>query len=189
MWIASLEEIAGAREPLYAAAEEIFWETANQTAFPDATARALYLHKYFQYYRETEPRWFLLALDRGSAPHDGSLPAVSGYLCAVPDTRSHQELYAIAEHIPLFRDLYGQYPAHLHINLTASARGRGVGSALIAELENRLVREGVPGLHLVTSSTARNRSFYLRNGFEKTVARGEGPVQALFMGKRLFVDR
>lgn len=44
------------------------------------------------------------------------------------------------------------YPAHLHINLDASARGRGLGRGLMDAYLGQLRRLEVPGVHLETTS-------------------------------------
>lgn len=163
------------------AAEAVFWETAYTAQFDSPRERDAFERRYFSYYRELAPELFLIARDAEGA--------TLGYICAVADTRAHRELYALAAHVPLFDDLYTDYPSHLHINLTARARGRGVGGLLIADLEQRLLAAGSTGLHLVTSPGARNVRFYHRNGFTDAVERElndqEGTVALLFLGKPL----
>lgn len=44
------------------------------------------------------------------------------------------------------------YPAHLHINTRTGLRGSGLGTALMAAYLDQLRREGIPGVHLETSS-------------------------------------
>lgn len=195
--ILSLTQIPGYPNPYYQQALHIFWETSQQESFASQKEEDEYLRKYFQYYWEQAPDLFLLAIEtppthnRSQQVQEAGTPGtpgihgrVLGYVCAVADTRVHPELYELASHIPLFDDLYQDYPAHLHINLTGQAQGRGIGGQLIGELEARLVASKVQGLHLVTGSNARNQSFYARCGFEHRVIRGSGPVRALFMGKK-----
>jgi len=60
-----------------------------------------------------------------------------------------------------------EYPANLHINLTAGYRGHGLGAALMRAYLDKLRSAGVPGVHLVT--TNRHRAalrFYRRVGFQ-----------------------
>lgn len=45
-------------------------------------------------------------------------------------------------------ELVAPYPAHLHIDLLARARGRGLGRVLIERLLDDLRGRGVPGVHL-----------------------------------------
>jgi ribosomal protein S18 acetylase RimI-like enzyme len=189
--ILSLVQIQESIEYYNQQALHIFWETSQQESFASQKEEDEYLLKYFQYYREQAPDLFLLAIEpppthnQSQQVQEAGTPGkVLGYVCAVADTRVHPELYELASHIPLFDDLYKDYPAHLHINLTGQAQGKGIGGQLIRELEARLVVSKVPGLHLVTGSNARNQSFYARCGFEHRVIRGSGPVRALFMGKK-----
>ena len=65
-------------------------------------------------------------------------------------------------------------PAHLHIDLTASVRRRGVGSALIGTLRVHLAAQGVARVQLtVNGDNAAAIRFYEKNGF-KTVVRAFG---------------
>jgi ribosomal protein S18 acetylase RimI-like enzyme len=156
----------GRRElSLYAGAEAVFWETASRTSFTDATELCKYRRMYFDYYWHAAPELFLLAVRDAEATAPGL--ETLGYVCALADTRAHSELYQLAAHLSLFDDLYEMYPAHLHVNLTGASRGLGLGSRLIAALEERLRRADIqaPGLHLITSTEARNVPFYRRNGF------------------------
>lgn len=61
--------------------------------------------------------------------------------------------------------VFAEYPAHLHMNLTESARGKGVGRALVDRYREDLVREGIHGIHLYCSD--RPRPFYERVGFRE----------------------
>jgi len=86
------------------------------------------------------------------------------------------------------------YPAHLHINVAAGWRGRGLGRQLMAAYLAQLRAEGVPGVHLET--TTLNQAavrLYRSLGFELLGARRtrlwEGliaePVENLVFGLRL----
>ncbi|WP_216318331.1 GNAT family N-acetyltransferase [Deinococcus aestuarii] len=64
------------------------------------------------------------------------------------------------------------YPAHLHLNLLASARGLGAGGALLDAYLCELRARGVPGVQL--STTRRNAAavhLYERRGFRVWAAR------------------
>ena len=57
-------------------------------------------------------------------------------------------------------------PAHLHIDLTASARRRGIGSALIGTLKAHLAQQGISRVVLTVSrSNVSAFRFYQKNGF------------------------
>ncbi|MBQ6066084.1 MAG: GNAT family N-acetyltransferase [Clostridia bacterium] len=57
-------------------------------------------------------------------------------------------------------------PAHLHIDLTASARRRGIGTELIGTLKAHLAQQGISRVVLtVSQSNASAVRFYKKNGF------------------------
>lgn len=57
-----------------------------------------------------------------------------------------------------------EYPAHLHINLDESLRGRRLGDRLIATLCSELSRNRIPGVHLICGQGPV--PFYRRVGFQ-----------------------
>lgn len=156
----------------YPAVHRIFWETAFTSEFDSPNDAAAYVYKYCSWYHENAAELVYVAADR----------SVLGYICGVLDTGAHHDLAELAEHIPLFSDLYDRYPSHLHINITASARGRGIGSQLVERFTEAVRASGSPGVHLVTGADASNANFYRRNGFTDEYTRHG----ARFMGRRTF---
>jgi ribosomal protein S18 acetylase RimI-like enzyme len=86
------------------------------------------------------------------------------------------------------------YPAHLHINLATRYRGQGAGRALLVAYIDHLRANGVPGVHLETSTqNVAARGLYESLGFEVLSSREtglwrgviDGPVELLVYGKRL----
>ena len=66
-----------------------------------------------------------------------------------------------------------RWPAHLHINLLPSARGSGVGAALMRAWLDRLDNLAVPGCHLETmAENTGGLAFFTAMGFAP-----EGPPQ------------
>ncbi|MBS1961410.1 MAG: hypothetical protein JST04_04285 [Bdellovibrionales bacterium] len=61
------------------------------------------------------------------------------------------------------RAVVAEYPAHLHINLIAAARGKGVGRLLVDRFRADLAAVGVHGIHLYCGDGPR--AFYERIGF------------------------
>jgi ribosomal protein S18 acetylase RimI-like enzyme len=60
-----------------------------------------------------------------------------------------------------------RWPSHLHMNLLAEARGRGLGRALIESWFEHLKEAGSPGCHLsVIQENRRAVSFFTAMGFE-----------------------
>ena len=99
---------------------------------------------------------------------------VLGYICASPDTNKDDELFKENPYLSIFQDLYETYPAHLHINCHANARGKGVGEKLLQTLEEKLRHNGLKGLHLITSPQAQNVNFYHKYGFSEDYKRTNG---------------
>ena len=86
------------------------------------------------------------------------------------------------------------YPAHLHINLAAPYRGQGAGRALMNTYFEYLRAQGVPGVHLETSTlNVVAQGLYESMGFELLSAREtslwrglvDEPVELLVYGKHL----
>jgi ribosomal protein S18 acetylase RimI-like enzyme len=79
-------------------------------------------------------------------------------------------------------DILQRYPAHLHINLVAEARGRGFGNSLMQRLFSQLRRALVPGVHLsYGTQNVGAGHFYARLGFEE-LRRGRASV---LLGQRV----
>lgn len=136
---------------------------------------------------------------------------VIGFIVSTPDTieqeRNYKEKYIpyikskidkndpdykIYDHIDDSRNSLGEflasYPAHLHINLTSSCRGKGIGTKLMNAMINNLKKEGIPGVHLGVMEKNKNAvTFYIKNGFKELkkeyISKEDGNV--LFMGKIL----
>ena len=71
-------------------------------------------------------------------------------------------------------------PAHMHIDLTAAARRKGIGSALIAAMKRELAARGISRVSLsVSQKNAAAIRFYEKNGFRSLVrAFGENLMRA-----------
>jgi ribosomal protein S18 acetylase RimI-like enzyme len=83
---------------------------------------------------------------------------------------------------PLRVDL-AAYPAHLHINVIAAARGQGLGRKLLQAYLDQLQRLAVPGVHLhTTDHNLAACKLYEKMGFRLLAAR---PTEAW----AAFIDR
>lgn len=61
-----------------------------------------------------------------------------------------------------------EYPAHLHVNVSSGARGRGLGTGLIAKFLETLCLSGVPGVHVsVRADNGPGLVFFQSHGFEE----------------------
>lgn len=67
----------------------------------------------------------------------------------------------------LSRDGYfGDYPAHVHINVRREFRGQGLGGELLRSFLRQAEAAGVPGVHLATrADNASGMKFFEREGF------------------------
>ncbi|MGE5632854.1 MAG: N-acetyltransferase family protein [Caulobacteraceae bacterium] len=64
------------------------------------------------------------------------------------------------------RQVYKDYPAHLHINILQEYQHSGIGSALINSFEKHMKAIGVRGIHLTTSNkNYKAISFYESKGY------------------------
>lgn len=158
--------------------EEIFWETSARQEFPSAEERQRFLDRYLGEYLRNYPQYVWVARQGDQ---------VLGYILGVASTSEARTIRENSPHLELFEDMYGRYPAHLHINCRAQARGHGVGSDLVKRFERELVKQGVTGVHLITSPTARNVGFYLKNGYAHKVERLWNDRPLLLLGKTLQV--
>jgi GNAT superfamily N-acetyltransferase len=78
------------------------------------------------------------------------------------------------------------YPAHLHMNVEAPYRRRGIGAALIERYTSDLGAAGVPGVHLFCGEAPRR--FYARHGFTDLAASEASPGRWVYLlGRRLGV--
>lgn len=109
-----------------------------------------------------------------------------GYLTGCHDSRAASAtLCSSIKSYPLFEDHFDSYPAHLHMNVHPSARGKGIGAALIENYARRLKVNDVRGVHIVTVPGQRNVEFYLRHGFRAIEERAFNGQALVFMARTL----
>jgi len=71
-------------------------------------------------------------------------------------------------HFPLRSpdDVVTGHPAHLHLDVTPVAQGRGIGRALLHRVLGALAAQGAPGVHVgVSPANVRALRFWARGGF------------------------
>jgi GNAT superfamily N-acetyltransferase len=155
-------------------AREIFFETAGNPKFPTPSERDQFQERYFDTYLGT-PEFFYLALRDQK---------ILGYLAGARRTLTSH--FNLNPYLEKFRTpIETSYPAHLHINLSSGAQGGGIGSRLLSSFESELKGLGTKGVHIVTSASARNISFYQKNHY-LPIERSEWNGRSLLlMGKTL----
>lgn len=162
--------------------EAVFFETAGTQAFTSDAARIAFRERWLGRYLTYDPDHVWLAL-----ADDGT---VAGYLIGCLEDPALTPRFADIGYFADLAELTRVYPAHLHINLTAAARGAGTGSRLIEAFAAEARQLGAPGLHIVTGAGVRNVGFYVRNGLVE-VARFAWPRNAaeprhlVMLGRRL----
>lgn len=78
-----------------------------------------------------------------------------------------KNLYSYIQNPPLrSKEIVGQYPSHLHIDLLEKAQGRGIGKAMMLVVLETLRAQGSEGVHLgMGAQNARAFIFYTKLGF------------------------
>lgn len=152
----------------YPAIREIFWETSAKTEFKDQVDKDHFQEMYLDFYLDHPEFLGLVYEDEGQ---------VQGYIIGLKVFAN--ELFSLHPIYKKFAQLIKDYPSELHINLTQSTQGKGVGSQLICEFEKSLSSKGV---FLLTSKHAGNYHFYLKNQYQCLKELDNGVV---FMGKSL----
>lgn len=150
---------------------DIFFESSTKKEFKDAEERRAFEWKYLGFYLSHYPEYAWVAVEEHK---------LLGYVLGMPFSQD-PSLYQIQPHMKKFEAEFMEFPAHLHINCHADARGKGIGSKLVQTLLNQLTTEHIKGLHIMTGPASENRHFYHKLGFDFELEK----EQILFMGKSL----
>lgn len=157
---------------------EIFFKCSFRKNFESQNDRDQFFNKWTQYYLEADPKEILVAVNKADQ--------IVGYLMGCSDSRAAIPwMMERIAYYDIFEDCFETYPAHLHINCDPEVQGRGIGSKLIQAYCDQKAKEGLSGVHLVTTTDAPNVAFYKKNGFEFTLERQWNQSQLLLMGKTL----
>ncbi len=162
---------------LEAGLDAIFFETSNTKSFADATDCAAFRERWLGRYLAHDALTTFLALDAADN--------VAGYVAGSFDDPATAPRFADVAYFQAFKLLTQCFPAHLHINVAAAHRNRGLGAGLIAHFIAEAKRASCPGVHVVTSRAARNVAFYVRNGFREEGVDGGGDRQVVFLARTL----
>lgn len=147
---------------LRAQMEAVFWDTSAR-AYLAGPERDAFRERWLGRYMHGASDVVLLAVsDEG---------VLAGYLVGAVENPAHQARFGDLTYFRQeFAALLPRFPAHLHINLAAAFRNRGIGARLIAAFGECARRAGASGMHVVTGQGMRNVRFYLRCGFEEQAA-------------------
>jgi len=156
------------RERLTGQLDAIFFEASGTKSFASEEARAAFRERWFARYLVQHPQWTYVAMAA-----DGTL---AGYLVGALDEGSGFDDFAAAA---------VEFPAHLHVNLAPEFRSRGIGADLIEVFAKDAARAGARGMHVVTSSDARNVRFYERVGFRPRARTTVDGRELVFLGRGL----
>ena len=141
------------------AIDEVFFQSSGTQAFASEAARAAFRQRWLgRYLRGAAEHTFVAMTGDGEAV--GYL--VGGIVDPALDEASREIGY-----FGLLADATAQYPAHLHVNLAAAYRNRGIGERLVQAFAVHASQLGAPGVHIVTGAAARNVGFYRRCGFHE----------------------
>lgn len=155
------------RERPHDAIDAIFFEASGTKSFADDETRRQFHDRWLGRYLRDYPQWSYLAM---------SGDALAGYLVgAVDEPTTFEDFFAAAQ----------RFPAHLHVNLAPQFRSRGIGALLIEAFAADAARAGAPGVHVVTSSDARNVRFYRRAGFGPQATTLVNGHELVFLGRPL----
>ncbi|WDP88310.1 MAG: GNAT family N-acetyltransferase [Desulfobacter sp.] len=156
--------------------KEIFFATSIRKEFQPPLQKEKYYKTWLGFYLDSHPELTLLAiLDRRCV----------GYITGLPDSASEKYLFKMNSAYGVFRNLYNQYPAHLHINCRPNFQGKGIGTILIKSFIDTLLQMNITGVHIVTAHNGRNIAFYKKLDFSFQTTRTFQNRELLFMARSL----
>lgn len=168
---------------LEAGIDRIFFDASATRSFTDADARAAFRERWLGRYLERFPQWFYVVTDADAGSGDSA--RALGYLAGCLEDPARSPLFADIGYFDDLRDLTARFPAHLHINLAEEARSRGIGTALIERFCIDAQAAGSCGVHVVTSASSRNVTFYNRCGFSEVRRFASGAIENVMLARAL----
>jgi GNAT superfamily N-acetyltransferase len=157
--------------------DAIFFAASNTQQFADERERSAFHERWLGRYLDRYREHFFLAL--------GPEGRVIGYLAGCLHDPAHQPLFSDIGYFATLSGLTKHYPAHLHINLDADWRSRGVGARLIEAFCAHAAAAGSPGVHVVTGAPSRNVGFYQRTGFHQLRSFDWNSSRLVLLARRL----
>jgi len=179
-----IERMSGAealRRGLVPAIDAIFFDTAART-YEQGPERDAFRERWLGRFLDHPPDPLLVA--------STATGEVAGYLVGTLENAAESPRFHDMAHFRTeFRAQCARFPAHLHINLAAPFRGRGIGARLVADFAAIVSAAGLPGLHVTTGRGMRNVGFYLANGFQEVGAWQREAGAMLFLGRPSRTDQ
>jgi GNAT superfamily N-acetyltransferase len=160
------------------ALDEIFFEASNTKSFADGSTRSAFRERWLGRYLAHWPDLALIAVEP-------QLRTVAGYIVGCHSDPALDNRFSDLGYVQAFAHLSADFPAHLHVNLAPGMRGKGVGAQLLEAFAAEASRAGCPGVHAVTSRSARNVLFYNRCGFAERGSMSGPAGDIVFLGRRL----
>lgn len=146
------------RERDVAAPDPVFFASSNTQTFESEAHRIAFRAQWLGQFLNCFPDLATLALN--------DRPACAGYCIAWPSNPLVTGDFGALDYLRSAGKALEHYPAQIHINVSAEQRSAGLGSQLLhATLARLATAYPAPGVHIFTEHSARNRSFYLANGF------------------------
>ncbi len=180
LWISRLQDLDDASEAVRAI-DAIFFESSSVQHFESDAAQRSFRERWLGRYLSRYPDEVFVALAHGDD--------VIGYLVGCLDDPLRDPLFADIPYFGAFAPLLSSYPAHLHINVTAAWRSRGIGAQLIEAFASHVAASGTPGMHVVTAEGVRNNGFYLARGFRQLATAEWNGKRVAFFGRKLSHER
>jgi GNAT superfamily N-acetyltransferase len=165
------------RDHVTSAIEAIFFEASSVQVFGSAESKAAFLERWLTRYLQHFPREAFIARNTEGR--------VVGYLVGSLERPDQNAIFSDVTYFTTFADLLPAFPAHLHVNVAAGERGKGIGRQLIEAFAVHAAPSSVPGIHAVTGDGARNNGFYLGCGFHRAATSVWNGKALAFFARRL----
>lgn len=159
--------------------DAIFFASSATQTFAGVAERLAFRERWLGRFLDCFPEATFVALDEDAE--------IVGYVVGALSDPARDPRFADIAYFAKLAHLTPAYPAHLHINLAARVRNRGIGGRLVAAFCRHAHGRGAEGVHVVTAKMSRNRAFYARNGFSVLAELGD-PGREIVMLGRSFAD-
>lgn len=178
-----LKDLANA-DVLRPGIDAVFFDSSSTKTFDSEDARRAFRERWLGRFIKHDPEWVYVAVTE-TQPDCAGPDDVVGYLAGALDDPALSARFSDLGYFQDFKAHTRDFPAQLHVNLTATMRGRGHGKQLIEAFVHDLKPRGVPGVHVVTGADARNVAFYTRAGFEERARTDWNNHEVIFLGRKV----